>query len=539
VDQPIVTRRFLILAAVILLPLYLWAGMGNRDVWAPDEPRYALVAREMQQRGNYVFPTVNGEAYAHKPPLLFWSILASSALTGKDPADGYTARIPSMLAGLGTLAITAKIGAEVFSPAVGATSAVVLATMHLFCWEAHAAQMDAMLTFWIALAILFLVRHRASGRAVHAHGFFLACGLATLSKGPPGFLIPWAVALMWPVGEGESRRRRDLFRPLHLLSFLAPVLFWLGSATAHGGRAYIEELIGKHVVKRYLQSWHHERPWHYFLHDTPKNMVPWSVFLPAVVVFLWDRWKAKDAPRGMRLAVVWILFMLAFFSFPTGKRGVYMLPAFPALALLIGAALEEAAAGARAIRRAVIAGFVLVPVLPVVLMKAMSKGELGGAPADFTAMRWCAAIALALVAIGFYRWTIPHLVRMTVLSTAALFIGIYATVLGQIDKHKSPRAFCELAQSLRKPGEKLTYFGIFLEQYPLFTGERMITAKEAGDFIPLIAGEPSVLTFMQVEFLKELKDRADVSVEVLQERKIGDKNMVLARLTPRQRTARR
>ena len=83
-SERIAGPRFAALLAVLLVPLYLWLGLGNRDVWAPDEPRFALVAREMQQRGNYALPTINGEMYAHKPPLLFWLISLASMVTGRD-----------------------------------------------------------------------------------------------------------------------------------------------------------------------------------------------------------------------------------------------------------------------------------------------------------------------------------------------------------------------------------------------------------------------------------------------------------------------
>lgn len=527
----IATPRWLALVVGLLLPLYLWAGLGNRDVWAPDEPRFALVAREMQMRGNHALPTVNGEPYAHKPPLLFWLINAASELTGRDASDGLTARLPSALAGVGTLVATGLMGNRLFGRPVGMLAPLVLATTHMFCWEAHAAQMDALLTFWIAVATLFLVLYREDPRARHAHGFMLACGLATLTKGPVGFLIPWAVAALWRPGKGAG----GLFRPMYLLSFALPVLVWLGAAAAYGGQEYFEALLGKHVMKRYFDSWHHIKPFWFFLWDTPLNLVPWTFLLPAMAVFAHGAWRCPHRARGVRFAAAWVLFMLAFFSFPKGKRGLYMLPAFPPLALLAAATLDAAAREAGRVRTLARHGLALVPVLFVVLLKVIS-GDLAerlGMVVNPLAVQIALAAGLFAMALAVWRWTVPHLARATVVTTAVVFLAIYSSFLGQLNPGKSPRAFCQQALSLRRAGEPLAFYGVFLEGYALFTGEKLLVGEQVPEFAPHLDRHATVLAFMQKERLRELVGAPALDTLVLVEKRLGDKNMVIARVSRR------
>ena len=524
-------RRWLALAALVILPLYLWAGLGNRDVWAPDEPRYALVAREMQERGNYALPTVNGEPYAHKPPLLFWLMTASSRLTGAGAADPFSARLPSALAGVGTLCVTSALGARLFGPGVAALAPLVLATAHMFCWEAHAAQMDCLLTFWIALGLLCLVAWREEGRARHAYGFALACGLATLTKGPVGFVIPWAVAWLWARDKGDVACARGLFRPACLAVFAGPVLAWLAAATAYGGQEYVEQLLGRHVVERYLNSWHHVKPFWFYLADLPLEWLPWTLALPATLAYA----HGARRERGVRFVAVWVLFMLAFFSFPKGKRGLYMLPALPPLALLTAAALDAAARGAERVRRLALVGLVATPALFLVLLNLLGSEALGqrAVAIDVTAVKVAVGLALATTACAYGVCTVPAVVRATVLSTALVFLAGYASVLGQLDVHKSPRAFCAKAASLRRPGEALGYYGVYLEAYGLFTGERMLLGEQAMDFLPHLNERASILAFMQSERMKDLTCLPWLKLDVLVEDRVGDKFMVIARVSER------
>src|ERR1044071_8885731 len=112
--------RDLALLALAGVLLFL-PGLGGRDLWNPDEARYAEVAREMPLAGSYAVPHLNGQVYSLKPPLLFWSIRTAAHLTGG--LDEVAARLPSALAAIGTLLLTYRLGRRLFGRRAGGLAA--------------------------------------------------------------------------------------------------------------------------------------------------------------------------------------------------------------------------------------------------------------------------------------------------------------------------------------------------------------------------------------------------------------------------------
>ena len=155
------------LIAAVTLPQFL-LGLGDRNIWIPLEARYALVAREMLETGQWILPHLAGAVYADKPPLLFWSIALISAL-GPGVTE-WTARLPTALAAVGVCFVTWRLGVRLFSPTTGLLAALVLATSGGFFWSGRQALPDMLLTLWTTGA--FWVQRQASpgsrrGRPVH------------------------------------------------------------------------------------------------------------------------------------------------------------------------------------------------------------------------------------------------------------------------------------------------------------------------------------------------------------------------------------
>src|SRR5262245_49333405 len=140
------TRIILIAAAL----LSVW-GVWTYDLWAPDEPYFGEGAREMIADGHWAVPHVNGEVTTDKPPLLFWLIALVSLPLGK--VVSLTARVPSLLASLGTVWLTIRMGRRQGGDAVGALAGIVLMTTYLFWDKARTAQIDAVLCFLILVAL--------------------------------------------------------------------------------------------------------------------------------------------------------------------------------------------------------------------------------------------------------------------------------------------------------------------------------------------------------------------------------------------------
>lgn len=332
-------RRDLLLVALLGLVLFL-PGLGRRDLWNPDEARYAEVAREMRLTGQYALPQLNGRTYSQKPPLLFWSILGASYLTGG--LNETAARLPSALAGVGALVLVFLCGRRLFGRRAAWLAVAVYATCFKTFWQARFGQIDMLLGFLVALALWLWLRGYTEKRPGFYWGFFAAAGLGTLAKGPVGLLPPlFAVLafLLWNREAGEIRRMRI---GRGLLLWAAVVLAWLVPAALTGGESYLREIVFKQNVTRYADPWHHFQPPWYFLTVLPADFFPWALLLPSALVIGWRRFQG-ELRKSYRFAFCWLVVTVLFFSISPAKRSVYIFQMYPAMALLVGAALDRLA----------------------------------------------------------------------------------------------------------------------------------------------------------------------------------------------------
>jgi 4-amino-4-deoxy-L-arabinose transferase-like glycosyltransferase len=325
------------------------AGIGLRNPWPADEPRFALIARDMVASGDWLFPHVGGDLYQDKPPLYFWLLAAACALTGSVRTSFL---LPSLLASFGTLALVYDFVRRSCGRVAALLAAALLLGTLQFLLSARSAQIDATLCLLVTLSLYGLLRHLLYGPA---WGWYFAAGVAAglgvIAKGV-GFL-PLLVLL--PYLGLRSHRFQPLPRfgggvrwTLAPLGFLVAVLAWLVPMLAAArGRpdlaAYRDEILFHQTVDRYAHAWHHTRPWYYFVIE----VIP-ALWLPLSVLFVWlvprwrDAWRARDARVWLPLG--WALIALVFFSLSPGKRGVYILPALPAVVLASAPFLQELSA---------------------------------------------------------------------------------------------------------------------------------------------------------------------------------------------------
>ena len=345
-----------LLAAAIV---FFTAGLGRIDLWAPDEPRYAAIAEELRSGrhgpGGLVLLHLNDEPYSQKPPLYFWLAAAAGFVSGR--VDEVAARLPSALAGVACVMGTVWIAALArMNRASGWLAAALLATSFRFAFSARRAQLDVLLCSFELLAIaLFLLLETRRGGIEKARdhpgliaGLHAALGAAALVKGPVGWLplLVFAVYLAW---EGRLAGFRRLVPLWSWLLSIAPLALWIAAATALAPDGFARDAVGTNVFARFFAGTSHARPFYYYAYQLPLDFVPWTLLLPSAAVAVWRSTRAvPDAARASeplqdgvaagsfaRFLLSWILVPLVFFSLSAGKRGLYLLPIFPALALAI------------------------------------------------------------------------------------------------------------------------------------------------------------------------------------------------------------
>jgi 4-amino-4-deoxy-L-arabinose transferase-like glycosyltransferase len=353
---PIVTHRTWI-AVALVFALVWFANLGTRALLHPDEGRYAEIAREMTVSGDWVTPRLDGLKYFEKPPLQYWLTALSFEAFG---VDAWTARLPGALAGFLTVAVVAVVGSVVASPAAGLYGAAALAGSVWMFAIAHIVTLDALLTFWLTLALgaFLLARHASAAPAAERRWMLVAWAAAAgglLTKGLVALLIPFCALIAYSL----ATRDRSPWKGLHigrgllvLLVLGAPWFVLVSERNPEFARFFF---IHEHF-ERFLTT-EHRRPgaWWYFLPMLVVGLLPWTG------LFAWRAWAswrdaAVDAPgfAWARFCLAWAAFVLVFFSLSGSKLPSYILPIFPAAALVLGRQLEDVPARTLAIFAAVL-----------------------------------------------------------------------------------------------------------------------------------------------------------------------------------------
>ena len=344
--------------------LILATGLGLRDPWPADEPRFALVARHMVESGNWLFPMRGSELYSDKPPLFMWMQAGVLWLTGN---LRIAFLLPSLLAALGTLWCVTDLGARLWTRRVGLYAGWATLLTIQFTWQAKKAQIDPMVVFWITLSCYALLRHVLQGPSFRLWALgWAAAGLGTITKGVGVIalllLIPAAVASLrgWAGVRIHARDVRFWLGPLAFLAacgvWLVPMLVAAFGQDSSAYSAYVNDILLRQTVTRYANSWHHGQPWWYFIEVLLTAWLPTALVLPWAI----PAWRRRLRRRDARFLVPlgWVLLVFVFFSIPSGKRDMYILPALPMLALALAPLLPGILRRPNAQR--LLLGFVLV-----------------------------------------------------------------------------------------------------------------------------------------------------------------------------------
>ena len=319
--------------------LLMAAALSIRPPLPVDETRYLAVAWEMWRDGQFLVPHLNGETYAHKPPLLFWLMQLGWAVFG---VNDWWPRLVAPLFGLGSLLLTAALARDLWPerPEVAESAPLLLLGALFWTLFTTLTMFDMMLAFFALLGVRGL--HRAARGQGGRWGFSLfalSMGLGLLAKGPAIFLhlLPVAVAAPWWAGPELARGRWYGGVALATLAAAILALAWAVPAGHVGGEAYRDAIFWGQSAGRMVDSFAHARPWWFFLGVLPAMLLPWTA---------WPRlWRgllglrALSSDGAVRLCLVWLLSALLAFSLISGKQLHYLLPEMPALAMLFALAV--------------------------------------------------------------------------------------------------------------------------------------------------------------------------------------------------------
>jgi 4-amino-4-deoxy-L-arabinose transferase-like glycosyltransferase len=338
------TRAKVILAAA-LLALAWFVGLGHRDLFQTDEGRYAEIPREMLVSGDWVTPRLDGLKYFEKPPLQYWATAAAYTAFGE--SNGSSRLWTALLGFLGILA-TAFTASRLFDRRVAWFAALTLTGSLYYAVMGHFNTLDMGVTFFMGGSLFaFLLAMDAPDTRRRRGWMYLAWGfaaLATLSKGLEAVVLPGAVFILYILITRDWQRFRQLHVIGGLLIYLLIAAPWFLLVSLRNPEFPQFFFVHEHF-QRFLTTVHHRvEPWWFFI---PVLLFGLLAFLPQFLrafVKLFRRGTYVTATGRFNHVLflwLWCGFIFLFFSVSDSKLGSYILPIFPALALLVGRELAE------------------------------------------------------------------------------------------------------------------------------------------------------------------------------------------------------
>jgi hypothetical protein len=317
-----------VFALALVLAFY---NLGETSLPSFDDAFHAQTAKEMLRRGEPITITYGGRVSFESSPLLLWFTALSYAAFG---ISEHSARLPVALFGFATVVLVYAYGRRRWGEAAATAAAFILAATPMFARYTRHVMMEAPLAFFVTAA-LFCLSAAAADKRWYL-GFGAATGLAVLTKSAMG-LLPLIIAPIYLVSSGKSR---ELVRPRFLLSLLPALLVlsvWYVPALVMHGQAFIDSHIGSYLAVHTFQGHHEEMGMQglfYYLIWLPINYLPWTIALAPALV-----WGIKDWKTNSGIPLLWLMVVVpvVILSLITTKYTRYLMPIFPAAALLIAA----------------------------------------------------------------------------------------------------------------------------------------------------------------------------------------------------------
>jgi 4-amino-4-deoxy-L-arabinose transferase-like glycosyltransferase len=362
-------------AILILATLYVcyFSHLGAIGFVGPDEPRYAWIARDMVETGDWVTPRLYGKPWFEKPVLYYWGAALCFKLFGVSEA---AARLPSAISALLATLALAWLALRLYGAETARWLLLLLPTTVGMIGFSHAAATDmpfsGMLTIAMVCAAVVLgltrdentpILPRTPWLALVLFGFFL--GLAVLAKGPAGVILLGGAIFFWALFTKRWRDAFRLFHPAAIASFCLTALPWY-VLCARRNPDFFRIFIIEHNFKRYLTlEFQHIQPFWFYLPILLIALFPWLGMSISAVSYVFRKKLGMRPDACSIYLLAWITFPIIFFSISKSKLPGYILPAILPFVFLTAISLSRALSAPRVPMPSGYAVLALTPVLAV------------------------------------------------------------------------------------------------------------------------------------------------------------------------------
>lgn len=472
----------LILAAVCVFLFF--SAPGFRSLYETDEARYAEIAREMVLSGDWVTPTLNYVKYFEKPPLTYWLVAVSYKMFG---VSGASARLVPAFCGFLTVLIVFFLARSQSKAMGGLVSGLVLATSLMFFGLSRILMTDMVLCLGVVLALYGTWQTRLGYR----HGpyaFWLGCVIGFLSKGLLGPGLPAMATVFFILATREWRLFVWLANWRAVVMFIALCAPWviLVSWKNPGFFTYffIDENFGRLLTTRHQR---YEPPWFYFI-LLPAALFPWIALLPWTLIRSWPgkQWLAEEN-RGWLFCAIWFASFFVFLTLSSSKMIHYLLPALPALALIMGQVLAVSGEGGwrnwappglraslTALALAVMAvgaGLALAPAFSA----EINYDQAGLLP--FLGPMLGAAAAVFMFSLRARLWS----ALASPLLAFAIIAACAALAAPKLNDFRSVEDLVAPVRPILKPSDHLVSYGDYFQGMPFYSGKRVVVVRNWGE----------------------------------------------------------
>ena len=528
-------RKSIIFIAVLVVfgGILFFYNLGGWDLWNPDEPRYAQVAKEMLQGEGWIIPHLNSEVYPDKPPLFFWLIAAAATVRGG--VNECAARFPSALFGVLTLVLLFFLGKRLFGEKVGFFAALILATNAEFFWLTRRANIDVTLTFFTtaAITLLYIGFYHQRGRWILYLLAYGATALGVLAKLQVAVIVPLLVVAGYFLMKQEWNFFKDPAHIPGIALFVALIGGWLALAYLSGGEAYLSELFYHKTASRFFGTVSHDRPLYYYLAYFPGDFAPWIIFLPSAMIY---GLSTKGRNKEFIFVLFWFAVIFVSFSLFPAKRELYLLPLYPAASLMVGYLLVHIPLGAEGAQRKFISLPLFVFVIAVTLaaiglpIVAALKGSF------YLEHPWEIALVTALIgAGGAFLAFLAHRYRRRdlpfyIIVATAFAVSLYGVtrVFPEFNRYKSARPLAQAIVSTMRPGDQLATFQLEAANLIYYTGYNHIRwIERVKDLAQFLHTPQRVLCVMREQHYKDRLGDPNFSISVVATGQIGHRRLVV------------
>lgn len=521
--------------------LLLFYRLGQLSLWESDEARFALKALMMRETGNWWLPIRKGQVWLNKPPLQMW--LINLVALGGGGITEFTARVPSALAAMGTALFTFWWGKRSGGSLFGGMAGFILLTSGHFLIMGRYNLPEQLLTLFVTLALVsfYAGYHGWLGRGSW-YTMYAALGLATLTKGPVGVLLPLLVILAYLAIRRDLPAIRWMRWAPGLLLYAGIVLPWYAGVALGYGHSVHPALFGE-IIKAVLAGRGHAEPWYFYFWTFPLSFAPWTLFLPGLLV-VWQ-WRERYTGRmadSLSFAGIWWGVVFLSFSLASQKRSYYLLPLFPATAFLAAAVWAHLVTwgerGARWLQRYLIAVLGIAVTFTLFLTGSVGLEGLGLARGMLPVTEPRAAtLLLMVILVPLVQAVVSGVRRQFFWAFCALSIGVLGFVLFGIRFHAPTKDIwtaksigIALQQLVEGRGEVWAY-GLYSDGISFYFGRDIPPLEDPVQVDERLRAGLPVYILSDQRFARELQERYPAMQSACREFYYRKRHMRLVLLT--------